>query len=192
MSLLRFAGRVLFSSYFVADGYKLLTKPDQHADEVGATIDKVVPLMQSVLPPDAADRVPEDARTWARLLGITQIVGGLAYATGIGRRGGAWALTAAAVPRVVAATGDRDDLSGLLNKAALLGAGIVATQDTAGRPGLAWRAEQSRKAIGSRVQATGKDLSKTQKKLGRTARQAELTAAKAARKARRELEGALN
>lgn len=150
MSLLRFAGRVLYSAFFVADGYQLLTKPDQHADELGPTVDRVVPAMQSVLPPDAADRVPEDLKTWTRLLGIAQIVGGLAYATGLARRPGAALLTVATLPRVVAAGGNRGTAD-LLSSVALLGAGIVATQDTNGKPGLRWRARQSRAAIENRA-----------------------------------------
>ena len=102
MSLLRFAGRVLFSAYYVTDGYQLLTKPDQNADQIASTVDRVVPAVQSFLPPETADRVPEDARTWTRLLGLAQIIGGVAYATGIARRPGAVLLAAAtlALPRL--------------------------------------------------------------------------------------------
>ena len=104
MSLLRFAGRVLFSAYYVTDGYQLLTKPDQNADQIASTVDRVVPAVQSFLPPETADRVPEDARTWTRLLGLAQIIGGVAYATGIARRPGAVLLAAATLPRVIGAS----------------------------------------------------------------------------------------
>lgn len=171
MSLLRFAGRLLYSAYFVQDGYNLLTKPDQNVAQVEATIDRVVPAVQSFLPPDAADRVPEDARTWTRLLGGAQILGGLAYATGIARRPGAILLAAATLPRLVGAATDSSDRSGLLTQLALFGGAVVATQDTAGRPGLAWRAEQSRRAIGDRAAAAGKSVSRTRKSVGKQADQ---------------------
>lgn len=174
MSLLSFAGRVLFSAYFVADGYKLLTKPDQNAELIAPALDRVVPAVQSILPPDAADRVPEDLRTWTRILGITQIVGGVAYATGIGRRPGALALAAASLPGLIGAASE-SDRSGVLARAALVGAAVVGTQDTAGRPSLAWRAEQSRRAVEQRTAATkkaaGKQTKRTRKAIERQAHQ---------------------
>ena len=120
MSLLRFAGRVLFSAYYVTDGYQLLTKPDQNADQIASTVDRVVPAVQSFLPPETADRVPEDARTWTRLLGLAQIIGGVAYATGIARRPGAVLLAAATLPRVIGAS-ESKGRSGMLSQLALFG-----------------------------------------------------------------------
>lgn len=184
MSLLRFAGRVLFSAYFVQDGFKLLTKPDENADQLASAVGRVVPAVQSVLPPNVADRVPEDARSWTRILGATQIVGGIAYATGIARRPGAYLLTAASLPRLLAHQ-DADDRTGLFAQLALFGAGVVATQDTAGRPGLAWRAQQSRKAVEQRAAAAGKDLKHTGK-------QAEQKARKTAKKVQRKVKDVVN
>ena len=152
MSLLRFSGRVLYSAYFVADGYKLLTKPDQNSYKIAPAVDRLVPAVQSFLPPDAADRVPEDVRTWTRVLGLAQIVGAVTYATGIARRPGALLLGAATLPRMTAS----QDRSEMLGQVALFGAAVVATQDTAGRPGLAWRAAQSRRVIEHKTDAAGK------------------------------------
>ncbi|GAA2179571.1 hypothetical protein GCM10009785_06730 [Brooklawnia cerclae] len=195
MSLLRFAGRVLYSAFFVADGYQLLTKPDQHADELGPTVDRVVPAVQSVLPPDAADRVPEDLRTWTRLLGIAQIVGGIAYATGFARRPGAVLLTVATVPRVVSAAGSRDSAD-ILTSAALLGAGVVATQDTNGRPGLRWRAQQSRAAIEGRAssasKSAGKQAGRRARALKRAAKRASAAPEKIVKKVNHQVKGVLN
>lgn len=184
MSLLRFAGRVLFSAYYVTDGYQLLTKPDQNADQIASTVDRVVPAVQSFLPPETADRVPEDARTWTRLLGLAQIVGGVAYATGIARRPGAVLLAAATLPRLVGAS-ESKDRSGTLSQLALFGAAITATQDTAGRPSLAWRAQQSRNA------AT-KNAKKASEAVGRNLDQAEKSVKKSAKKVARQVKGALN
>ena len=175
MSLLRFAGRALFSSYFVADGVQMVVKPDKNANEVSDTIEALVPIVQSFLPPDVADKVPAQARTWTRILGATQIIGGVAYATGIARRPGAALLSLATLPRVVsAARAGAEDRSDLFVQLALFGGALVATRDTAGRPGLAWRAEQSRKAAEQRVdqsrksvqqhaEAVGKDVKRAQK-----------------------------
>lgn len=195
MSLLRFAGRLLFSAYFVSDGFQLLTKPDQHVDQISPAVDRIVPAVQSVLPPDTADRVPEDARTWARVLGLAQIVGGIAYATGIARRPGAWLLGATTVPRLAAAAGS-DDRGGLLSQLALFGATVVATQDTAGRPGLAWRAEQSRKAVEARANQASKKASKqasqTRKAITKQADQVSDAAAKRVKQVRRQVKDVLH
>lgn len=184
MSLLRFAGRALFSSYFVADGVQMVVKPDKNANEVSDTIEAIVPIVQSFLPPDVADKVPAQARTWTRILGATQIIGGVAYATGIARRPGAALLSLATLPRVVSAVrAGAEDRSDLFVQLALFGGALVATRDTAGRPGLAWRAEQSRKAAEQRVdqsrksvqqhaEAVGKDVKRAQKKAQAKARKA--------------------
>lgn len=177
MSLLRFAGRVLFSSYYVADGYQLLTKPDQNADDFAPAVDRVVPAVQSFLPPDTADRVPEDARTWARLMGIVQIVGGVAYATGWARRPGAALLALTSLPRLMSAS-QSEDRPGLLGQLALFGAAVTATQDTAGRPGLAWRAQQSKKVAGKTAHKASDAVSLAQK-----------AAKKKAKKVRRQMKG---
>lgn len=162
----------------------MVVKPDKNANEVSDTIEAIVPIVQSFLPPDVADKVPAQARTWTRILGATQIIGGVAYATGIARRPGAALLSLATLPRVVsAARAGAEDRSDLFVQLALFGGALVATRDTAGRPGLAWRAEQSRKAAEQRVdqsrksvqqhaEAVGKDVKRAQKKAQAKARKA--------------------
>lgn len=187
MSLLRFAGRALFSTYFVADGFKLLTKPDESVDEVAPAVDRFLPAIQAFLPPDVADRVPEDARTWTRLLGLAQIVSGVAYATGLARRPAAMVLAKASLIRAVGDASSKDR-GHLLTHLALFGAAVVATQDTAGRPSLAWRAEQSRKAIEQRAEVAGKAAAKsakgTHKTIGKQAHHASSSAGQNLKQAR--------
>lgn len=175
MSLLRFSGRALFSSYFIADGYQMVAKPDKKVDQVRGSIEFCVPHLQSVLPVEIADRLPTDVRTWTRILGAAQIVGGLAYATGIARRPCAALLAVTSVPQVVNAA-TSDDRSELFAKIALLGGALVAVQDTAGRPGIAWKAEQSRKSIEQRVDAAEKDADRLTKKAQAKVKQAEAQA----------------
>lgn len=201
MSLLRFAGRALFSSYFVADGYQMVTKPDKKSAEIAGPIDFCVPMAQSMLPPGVADKVPTDARVWTRVLGVAQIIGGVAYATGIARRPGAALLAAAFAPQVITAASD-GDRSTLFSKLALLGGTLVATQDTAGRPGLAWKAQQSRKAAGQhaeqsrkvveqRADAVGKDLKRAQKKAKTQATKAKAQAQQAAKELKAQVKDAV-
>ena len=197
MSLLRFAGRALFSSYFVADGVQMVVKPDKIANEVSDTIEAIVPIVQSFLPPDVADKVPAQARTWKRILGATQIIGGVAYATGIARRTGKALLSLATLPRVVsAARAGAEDRSDLFVQLALFGGALVATRDTAGRPGLAWRAEQSRKAAEQRVDQSRKSVQQHAETNGtenkRAQKKAQAKARKASKKVQAQVKDVLN
>ncbi len=202
MSLLRFVGRALFSSYYVSEGFQQLTKPDQNVDQIAPTVDRIVPAVQSMLPPDTADRVPEDARTWTRVLGLAQVVGGVAYATGIARRPGALLLAVATLPRVIGAA-TSEDRSGLFTQLALFGGTLVATQDTAGQPSLAWRAQQSRKAVGDRAhksrkaveaqaKSAGKQADRTRKAISKQAGQLSDAATKSVKQVRRQVKDALH
>lgn len=180
MSLIRFAGRLLYSGYFVANGVALLTKPDEYADDIAQTTDKVVPTVQSFLPDDAADALPEDAHSWARILGLAQIVGGACYALGFARRPAALLLGLTTVPQIVTAA-TSETKSKALAPLALAGAALVATQDTAGKPSLAWRAGKAAEKVtktadnsGSKfvdsVRDSAKEFKKEAKKVATQAR----------------------
>ena len=83
--------------------------------------------------------------------GALQIVGGLALATGKGRRMGAWLLASSLLPNTIAkhpfwSRSDPEekaaDRSAFLKNVSLLGGVIIATGDTEGKPSLAWRAQK--------------------------------------------------
>lgn len=167
MSILRFASRSFFSGHFIVDGYQLLTKPDQTIDQVSGTIERVTPVLQSVLPSHIADKVPTNVRTWTRLLGAAQIVGGVAYATGIGRRPGAVLLTIATIPRTIGTMANgKNDREAMLTQVALLGGTLAAAQDTAGKPSLVWHTQQARKAAGKHANRSRDTLSQNTEQLG--------------------------
>ena len=181
MSVFRFIGRALFASYFIADGWSMVTKPDERAEEVALTTDLAVPRVQAFLPPDTADRIPEDGRSWARIFGIMQLAGGACYATGILRRPGAWLLAASCTPKVVAAW-RKDGLSKVFAPLALLGAAVVAAQDTEGKPGLYWRATHSSRRLAKQVSRAGDQLGDEARKSARALKREMRRNAKAARK----------
>ena len=166
MSLLRFVARSLFASYFIAEGVKAVTKPAEIAPDAERFTSTVTPLLQRVVPADVASYVPEKAETWVRVSGVAQIAGGAMYATGIGRRLGA---KDAARPEI-------------LRNAALLGAAVLAAQDTEGRPSLSWRADHAAKVTEKKASALGADVSRSAQK---AAERAEKRAKQLARKARK-------
>ena len=154
---------------------------------------KVVPLAQKAAPAQFAPYVPEQTKTLVQISGATQILGGLAFATGIGRRLGAGLLALTAIPHVIVAAkaafaAAPDDKSStrsiLLRNIALLGATVLAANDTEGKPGLGWRAEDTSKRISKTVDKKTRAISKDAEKLSRKAH-------KELRGARKQLEAVL-
>lgn len=198
MSLLRFVARSMFAGYFVTEGVKAVTKPAEIAPDAEAFTSKVAPLLQRVVPADVSSYVPEKAETWVRVSGVAQIAGGAMFATGLGRRIGALLLASASVLNVAIALPGREATKeakdsarpDVLRNIALLGASILAIQDTQGKPGLAWRADHAAKATGQKAASIGEDVSKsartaaarTEKKARRLARRARRQAKRISRK----------
>lgn len=191
MSLLRFAARTLFASYFISEGVKAVTKPAETAADAEAFTNTVSPLLQRVVPADVASYVPEKAETWVRLAGVAQIAGGVMFATGIGRRLGALLLAKASVLNLaISAPGKQasDEAKKLarpemLRNGALLGAAVLATQDLQGKPSLSWRSAQAAKAAEKKASALGNDVSRSARK---ASAKAEKQAKKLSKKARKQ------
>ncbi len=166
MTLLRAAARTMLASYFIASGVKALRDPDSLVPDAEPLTDRVVPMVKEYAPEQVASYVPEDARTLVRVHGATQLVGGLALASGKGRRLGALLLAYSLIPGTIARhpfwsrtdPGQRaEDQHQVLKNVSLLGGVLLAARDTEGRPGLAWRAQRGSRAIAkSTSRATGK------------------------------------
>jgi uncharacterized membrane protein YphA (DoxX/SURF4 family) len=170
MTLLRAAARTMLASYFVASGVKALRDPDALVPDAEPLTDRVVPLVKEYAPEQVASFIPEDARTLVRIHGATQLVGGLALASGKGRRLGALLLAYSLIPSTIArhpfwsrtdAAEREHDRHQALKNASLLGGVLLAAADTEGKPSLAWRAQKGGKSLAkSTGKATGK-LAKT-------------------------------
>lgn len=173
MNLTRAAGRTMLASFFVVNGAKAAAKPDALVADAEPIARKVVPLAQRVAPPSVANYIPEDTKTLVRATGAAQVLGGLGLATGLGRRFGATLLSASMVPHVIASRPDKSASadektaarSVALRNVALLGAALIASQDTQGKPSIGWRANQQAKAIGKAASKEKKDLEKQAKQL---------------------------
>jgi uncharacterized membrane protein YphA (DoxX/SURF4 family) len=172
MTLLRAAYRTMLASYFVANGVKALRDPESLVPVAEPLTDKVVPLLKEYAPQQVAGYIPQDARTLVRVNGATQLVGGLALASGKGRRLGALLLAGSLVPSTIAkhpfwSRSDDDqrieDQHQFLKNVSLLGGVLLASVDTEGKPSLAWRAQAGGKAI---AKTTSKASDKIAKNFG--------------------------
>lgn len=169
MTLLRAASRTLLASYFVVSGVKAVKNPAALVDVAEPLTDRLVPLVKQYAPAQIANVVPEDAATLVRINGALQLAGGLALASGKGRRVGALLLAASLIPSTLAKHPfwSRDtaeeralDRNQFLKNASLLGGVLIAAGDTEGRPSLAYRAH-------SGGQSLAKDAHKASDKLAK-------------------------
>src|SRR5699024_5881005 len=104
--------------------------------------------------------VTKDTETLVKVLAGVKIGAGVTFALGKAPRVSAVALTAAHVPSTVSrnAFWNESDpnarsrkTTGLATDVALLGALLLASADTAGRPGLAWRARKTSDKVSARL-----------------------------------------
>lgn len=192
MTLLRAAARTMLASYFVVNGANAVRQPDTAAAQAEPIATKVVPLTRRLAPAAIADYLPEDSRSWARILGVAQIVGGGMLATGIGRRCGAGILASTMVPQVIvdnplaAPHDERPQVRArLIHNVALTGGVLLAALDTEGKPGLAWRIDGQKKNAAAGIDKAGKKASVAAKRASKRAVCAGRKARRQARKANR-------
>jgi uncharacterized membrane protein YphA (DoxX/SURF4 family) len=165
MTLLRAGYRTMLASYFISSGVKAVRDPAPLAALAQPLAEKVVPLVKKYAPDEVAHYVPEDPKTLVRLNGALQIAGGLALATGRGRRVGALLLAGSLIPSTLAKypfwsqSGDEAaaSRSHFAKNVSLLGGVLLASRDTEGKPGIAWRAQAGGHAI---AKSTGKATKK--------------------------------
>lgn len=203
MNLIRFAGRSLLGGYFVVNGAKTIVNPRPLLAGAQPVATKLVPLAKQAAPEQIKDFIPEDTTTLVRVDGALQVLGGLGLITGIGRRAGATMISTAMIPAVLASRpglpGTAEDKQArsqrFLHDLGLLGAALVVSQDTQGKPNLAWRAEQQRrhlaKSADKQANKLGKGVEKQKKELARSVEHAQKQAAKQAKQARKQVSDVL-
>lgn len=195
--MLRFLARSALASYFVIDGIKAVRDPGVREIEFQPLAEQVVPRVKQVAPDQVASVIPNEARTLARVSGVAQVIGGLSLASGIGRRFGALVLAIIQVPQVLAASplgARRRDAAGVVDPVAdserrrdfwmnlsLLGALLLASVDTEGKPSIGWRADRARRDL---TKSADKRLNRAERTAGKLVGSWD----KKARKAERKLE----
>lgn len=174
MTLLRSAARTMLASYFVVSGLKAVRDPESLVPAAEPLVDTVVPQLQRFAPEQVGDLVPTDAKTWVRINGVLELAGGVALATGKGRRLGAALLALSLVPTTIgkypfwrssdpaerAAARDH-----FLKNVSLLGGVLIASRDTEGKPSLGYRANKTGHALVSDTKKATSKVSKETKQL---------------------------
>lgn len=170
MTLLRAGARTMLASYFIVNGVKAVRNPDPLVPAAEPMADRVVPLVKKYAPQQVAAVVPEDTASLVRANGAAQVLGGLALASGKGRRLGALLLAGSLVPSTLAKhpfwtrTDPEEralDRSQFLKNVSLLGSVLLAAGDTEGRPSLAYRAQKGGHSIAKETRKARKSLAKS-------------------------------
>ncbi|MBB1012892.1 DoxX family protein, partial [Dietzia kunjamensis] len=164
--MIRRLARPMLATVFVIDGVETLRNPQAHVADAAPLVDKATPLVEkgeqavneavsASVPP-----VPKDTETLVKALAGVKIGAGVLFALGKAPRLSALALTAAHVPSTVSRhafwmESDKDARSrkttGLATDVALLGGLILASVDTAGQPGVAWRARKAGDKVAAKL-----------------------------------------
>jgi len=141
MAISRRVARPLLSSAFLIGSIQTLKDPRSAADEIRPHVDRLVSAAQS-----AGIPLPQDPTVLARIGAAGQLGAAGALALGKAPRLSAAVLGATLVPTLVTGGGagaGGNDLSHKARSASLVGGLVLASVDTEGRPGLAWRARRA-------------------------------------------------
>ncbi|MEO8827943.1 DoxX family protein [Lapillicoccus sp.] len=140
--LVRRIARPMIAALFVVQGLEALRHPGKLAERSSPLLDKVVPMLG----------LPDDKEMLVRANAVTQIVGGALVASGRLPRLGAALLAGSLVPTTLAGHAFWDEKDPVTKKAqrihflknvSMLGGLLITASDTAGKPGLAWRAQNA-------------------------------------------------
>ena len=167
--MIRKFARPMLASVFVADGVDTLMNQKDH--EEGAR--DLIARVRSVTPNQYNKYVPNSEKLVVQVVAGTKVAAGSLYALGKAPRLSATALVAAQVPTMLARhafweTQDSKEKAarrtGFLTDIGLLGGLFLATADTDGKPGVAWRAEKAGKQLNKKVQAALPTKSETEQR----------------------------
>lgn len=173
MTLTRLIARPMLASMFVAGGINSLKNTEQAAARAKPITDKLVPQVQKAAP---SLPIPSDPKTLVRINAGVQLAAAFALATGRTPRLSSLALATTLVPTTLAGhrfweesdpTQKSNQQTHFFKNLSMLGGLILASVDTAGKPGIAWRARRA---------AT--DVRREAKHLGKSARRETKLAAK--------------
>lgn len=146
--MFRKIARPMLASVFVYEGVDNLRNTKKYVAETETFLKRV----RAVVPAQYRAFVPQDGETVARAFGGTKIGAGSLLGLGKAPRLSAAALAITSLPSVIGAAssdskakdGEKSPLrASVLTSTALLGALILASEDTAGKPSLRWRAQQA-------------------------------------------------
>lgn len=149
MTVSRLIARPMLASIFVVGAATALRNTSGPADKADPVTSRLVPLARK-----AGIPLPEDPETLVKINAGVQVGAGLALATGRLPRLSAAVLAASLVPTTAAghrfweyddATQRTQQRLHFFKNVALIGGLIIASGDTEGRPGVAWRTRHAAK-----------------------------------------------
>jgi uncharacterized membrane protein YphA (DoxX/SURF4 family) len=160
MKPVRTAARAMLASIFVASGVQILINPGGRLDAARRITDHVGPLLTKIDP-----RIPTDAATLLRVKAASDVVAGLALASGHFTRPAAAVLAAGLVPTTVAAhpvwSVPKEERAQqqihFLKNLGLMGGLLLAAVDTEGRPGLRYRTNRAQRSMKRAVRTARRD-----------------------------------
>lgn len=166
--MIRKFARPMLASVFVWDGVDTLRNASDHVAET----ESVLQRLRKVVPAQYAGYIPNDPELAARAVGGLKVGAGSTLALGKAPRTSAAVLALSTLPNLLGrnAFWEAEDSeeknnrrNGFITNTALLGALFIATQDTEGKPSLAWRASKSAERTNKKIQKALPTKSEQQK-----------------------------
>ena len=166
--MIRKFARPMLASVFVWDGVDTLRNASDHVAET----ESVLQRLRKVVPAQYAGYIPNDPELAARAVGGLKVGAGSTLALGKAPRTSAAVLALSTLPNRLGrnAFWEAEDSeeknnrrNGFITNTALLGALFIATQDTEGKPSLAWRASKSAERTNKKIQKALPTKSEQQK-----------------------------
>ena len=155
--MIRRLARPMLASVYIIDGVDTLVNTDSHLQGTQTLMRQV----RTVLPRKYQKRIPQDPAVVARAVGAAKVTAGSTLALGKAPRLSATTLAVLAVPTLVArhAFWETQDpvektarRQGFFTSLALLGGLFITSADTAGKPGLRWRASKAAQKASNQIQ----------------------------------------
>lgn len=165
MTLTRFIARPMLASMFVVGSVNALKNSDALAAKAKPVLDKIMPTVHRTVP---SLPIPSDPTTLVRLNAVAQLLAAAGLATGRAPRLSSAVLAASLLPTTVAGHRFWEETDPAMKanqkvhffkNVSMLGGVLLASVDTEGKPGVAWR---------TRHAAT--DVRRQARHLGKTAR----------------------
>jgi uncharacterized membrane protein YphA (DoxX/SURF4 family) len=147
MTVTRLIARPMLASMFVVGSINALKNAPKLSDKASPVTERLVPLLQRVVP-----ALPSDPTSLVRINAAVQLAAAAALATGHLPRTSAAILAGSLVPTTLAGHSYWQETDPATKAAqrtqffknvSMLGGLIIAAGDTAGRPGIAWRARRA-------------------------------------------------
>ena len=166
--MIRKLARPMLASVYIADGVNTVKNASAHANDA----ERVVNTIKSVLPSQYAQYIPSDPETVAKINGGLKIGAGSTFALGKAPRLSAGLLAVSTVGSLLGRNAfweakNADEKTrrrnGAMTNVALLGGVLIASADTEGKPGLAWRAQDAAKRGKKNIQQALPTQSETEK-----------------------------